>query len=118
MMDLTTNANIRVAKALLHNYDSRMYIERDSFFDSNFHLVQNENDIEQLRTAVKNIELKPGAHVHVDFTHQLEKNSHEIHFHGEGVLDRVEDGRVYGRLSDGRSFTCMFADVVALGEVR
>jgi len=116
MMDLTINANIRIAKALLQNYDSRMYIERDSFFDNNFHLVQNENDIEQLRTAVKNAELKPGAHVHVDFTHQLEKNSPEIHFQGYGILDRVEDGRVYGRLYDGRSFTCMFGDVVALGD--
>lgn len=116
MIDLTTNANIRIAKALLQNYDSRLYIERDNFFDSNFHLVQNEKEIEQLRTAVQENEFKPGARVQVDFTHQLEKNSPVIHFHGEGALDRVEDGRVYGRLFDGRTFTCMFGDVVMIGE--
>lgn len=115
MMDLTTNTNLKIAKALLKNYDNCMYLERDSFFDNNFHLVQNENGIEQLRTAVQNAELKPGVHVLVDFTHQLEKNSPEIHFRGYGILDRVEDGRVYGRLYDSRSFTCMFGDVVALG---
>ena len=59
-------------------------------------------------------ELQPSTRVHVDFTHQLEKNSPEIHFHGKGVLDRVEDGRVYGRLDDGRTFTCMVGDVVSV----
>ncbi|MEO3357271.1 hypothetical protein ACPC5U_12910 [Acinetobacter haemolyticus] len=58
--------------------------------------------------------MKTGDRVRVDFTHQLEKNSPEIHFHGDGILDRVEDGRVYGRLDDGRSFTCMFDDVGVL----
>ncbi|WP_228266268.1 hypothetical protein [Acinetobacter haemolyticus] len=58
--------------------------------------------------------IEKGDRVHVDFTHQLEKNSPEIHFHGHGILDRVEDGRVYGRLDDGRPFTCMIDDVGVL----
>lgn len=58
--------------------------------------------------------LKKGDRVRVDFTHQLEKNSPEIHFDGDGILDRVEDGRVYGRLDDGRPFTCMIGDTVLL----
>lgn len=58
--------------------------------------------------------IEKGDRVRVDFTHQLEENSPVIHFHGEGVLDRVEDGRVYGRLDDGRSFTCMIVDTVLL----
>ncbi len=115
MIDLTANNNIEIAKALLQDYDSRMYIERDGFFDSNFHLVQNENEIEQLRTVIQSYELKAGSSVYVNFTHQLEKDSLEIHFHGHGILDRVEDDRVYGRLDDGRTFTCMFDDVVVLG---
>ena len=39
--------------------------------------------------------IKKGDQVKVDFTHQLEQNSPEIHFQGQGILDRVEDGRVY-----------------------
>lgn len=58
--------------------------------------------------------MKKGDRVSVDFTHQLEKNLPEIHFHGDGILDRVEDGRVYGRLDDGRPFTCMIGDTVLL----
>ncbi|WHP05774.1 MULTISPECIES: hypothetical protein [Acinetobacter] len=56
--------------------------------------------------------IKKGDQVKVDFIHQLEKNGPEIHFYGEGILDRVEDGRVYGRLDDGQPFTCMVGDVV------
>lgn len=115
MMDLTKNSNIRIAKVLLQNYDSRMYLERDSFFDENFHLVQNETEIEQLRTAVKHAELLPGARVLVDFVNEYETIHAGIHFEGEGVLDRVEDDRVYGRLDDGRPFTCFFDDVKLSG---
>jgi hypothetical protein len=43
-------------------------------------------------------------------SHSLKK-IHQIHFQGKGVLDRVEDGRVYGRLDDGRTFTCLFDDI-------
>lgn len=32
-------------------------------------------------------------------------------FEGYGVLDRVEDGRVYGRRDDGLPFTCFEDDV-------
>lgn len=60
--------------------------------------------------------MKIGDRVRVDFTHQLEKNLPEIHFHGDGILDRVEDGRVYGRLDDGCPFTCMIDDVVVVGD--
>lgn len=35
-------------------------------------------------------------------------------FSGYGVLDRVEDGRVYGRRDDGIPFTCMVSDVTKI----
>lgn len=35
-------------------------------------------------------------------------------FEGYGVLDRVEDGRVYGRRDDGIPFTCMVSDVTKI----
>ncbi|WP_288401707.1 hypothetical protein [uncultured Acinetobacter sp.] len=114
MMSLNTYADFQAAKALIQDFDSRMYIERDSFFDNNFDVIANENELEQLRTAVNKIEFKPGSYVYVDFTHQLEKDSSEIHFQGKGVLDRVEDGRVYGRLDDGRTFTCLFDDILLI----
>ena len=36
-------------------------------------------------------------------------------FTGYGVLDRVEDGRVFGRLDDGTPFMCLCADVEVVG---
>lgn len=111
MMSLNTYADVQAAKSLIQDFDGRMYIERDSFFDNNFDVVANENELEQLRTAVNKIEFIPGSYVYVDFTHQLEKDSPKIHFQGKGVLDRVEDGRVYGRLDDGRTFTCLIDDI-------
>lgn len=56
-MNLNTNADIQAAKALLQDFDSRMYIERDSFFDNNFDVVANESELEQLRTAVQKTEI-------------------------------------------------------------
>lgn len=111
MMSLNTYADVQAAKALIQDFDGRMYIERDSFFDNNFDVVANESELEQLRTAVNKIEFIPGSYVYVNFTHQIEKDSPKIHFHGNGILDRVEDGRVYGRLDDGRTFTCLFDDI-------
>lgn len=35
-------------------------------------------------------------------------------FTGEGVVDRVEDGRVFGRLGNGAPFMCDVSDVVVI----
>lgn len=56
MMSLNTYADVQAAKALIQDFDGRMYIERDSFFDNNFDVVANENELEQLRSAVQETE--------------------------------------------------------------
>ncbi|ENW20945.1 hypothetical protein [Acinetobacter haemolyticus] len=58
--------------------------------------------------------IKKGDRVKVDFINNPETIHAGIHFTGYGVVDRVEDGRVYGRLDDGRPFTCMIRDIVLL----
>ena len=56
-------------------------------------------------------QLKKGDHVYVDFTSESATEFSGGQFTGYGVLDRVEDGRVYGRRDDGIPFTCMVSDV-------
>ena len=55
--------------------------------------------------------MKKGDHVKVDFISESATDYSGKHFHGYGVLDRVEDGRVMGRLNDGTPFSCLEADV-------
>lgn len=47
----------------------------------------------------------------VDFINNPETIHAGLRFTGYGVLDRVEDGRVFGRLDDGRTFMCFEGDV-------
>lgn len=55
--------------------------------------------------------IKKGDRVKVDFINNPETVHSGIRFTGYGVLDRVEEGRVFGRLDDGRPFMCFESDV-------
>ena len=55
--------------------------------------------------------MKAGDHVKVDFVSESATIYSGKRFTGYGVLDRVEDGRVFGRLDDGTPFMCLCADV-------
>lgn len=55
--------------------------------------------------------LKKGDRVKVDFINNPETIHAGLRFTGYGVLDRVEDGRVFGRLDDGQTFMCLEGDV-------
>ena len=52
--------------------------------------------------------------VKVDFVSESRTEFSGNHFTGEGVVDRVEDGRVFGRLEDGTPFMCFEGDVEVL----
>lgn len=55
--------------------------------------------------------IKKGDRVKVDFINNPETILAGFRFTGYGVLDLVEDGRVYGRLDDGQTFMCLESDV-------
>jgi hypothetical protein len=55
--------------------------------------------------------MKVGDRVKVDFIGESATIYSGKRFTGYGVLDRVEDGRVFGRLDDGTPFMCLCADV-------
>ena len=55
--------------------------------------------------------MNKGDRVKVDFVSESATIYSGKRFTGYGVLDRVEDGRVYGRLDDGTPFMCLCADV-------
>lgn len=55
--------------------------------------------------------IKKGDKVKVDFTNNPETIHSSIRFSGYGVVDRFEDGRVFGRLDDGQPFICFETDV-------
>lgn len=55
--------------------------------------------------------IKKGDKVKVDFTNNPETIHSSIRFSGYGVVDRFEDGRVFGRLDDGQPFMCFEGDV-------
>lgn len=57
-----------------------------------------------------------GSRVTVDFVSESRTIHSGKRFTGSGVVDRLEDGRVFGRLDDGRPFMCFPCDV-NLGEV-
>ena len=59
--------------------------------------------------------MKAGDHVKVDFVSESATIYSGKRFTGYGVLGRVEDGRVYGRLDDGTPFMCLCADVEVIG---
>ena len=111
MIILNTTTGIQKLKEILQEYDSCMYIERDNFFDKHYSLVKSEEDIEQMRIAVKAFELKKGSRVKVDFSHEPDKGLKKIRFMGNGTVDLFEDSRVFGRLDDGRPFCCLVSDI-------
>jgi hypothetical protein len=49
--------------------------------------------------------------VKVDFVSESRTEFSGNYFTGEGVVDRVEDGRVFGRLDNGMPFMCGVDDV-------
>ncbi len=114
MITLNSTTSIQKLKEILQEFDSCMYIERDYFFDKNFDLVKSEEDIEQMRFAVKAAELKKDSRVKVDFTHVPDKGQNNIRFVGNGTVDLFEDNRVFGRLDDGQPFCCLVSDVEIL----
>lgn len=59
-------------------------------------------------------QLKKGDRVYVDLTAESATEFSGGQFSGYGVLDRIEDGRVYGRRDDGIPFTCMVSDVTKI----
>ena len=59
--------------------------------------------------------MKKGDRVKVDFIGESATIYSGKRFTGYGVLDRVEDGRVFGRLEDGTPFMCLCADVEVVG---
>ena len=59
--------------------------------------------------------MKAGDRVKVDFIGESATIYSGKRFTGYGVLDRVEDGRVFGRLDDGTPFMCLCADVEVVG---
>ena len=61
--------------------------------------------------------MKKGDRVKVDFIGESATVYSGKRFHGFGVLDRVEDGRVMGRLDDGTPFSCLEADVKVIPPV-
>ncbi|AMX20374.1 hypothetical protein IEC338SC_3263 [Acinetobacter pittii] len=114
MITLNTITSIQKLKEILQEFDSCMYIERDSFFDKHYDLVKSESDIEQIRIAVKAAELKKGTRVKVDFTHVPDKGQNNIRFVGNGTVDLFDDNRVFGRLDDGQPFCCLVSDIEIL----
>jgi|GEM_PF-1185999 len=58
--------------------------------------------------------IKKGDKVEVDFTNNPETIHSSIRFSGYGVVDRFEDGRVFGRLDDGQTFMCFEGDVALI----
>ncbi|GAA5560713.1 hypothetical protein Asch02_02224 [Acinetobacter schindleri] len=111
MITLNSTTSIQKLKEILQEFDSCMYIERDCFFDKHYDLVKSEEDIEQMRIAVKAFELKKGSRVKVDFSHEPDKGLNKIRFMGNGTVDLFEDNRVFGRLDDGRPFCCLVSDI-------
>ena len=61
--------------------------------------------------------MKKGYRVQVDFISESATDYSGKRFHGYGILDRVEDGRVMGRLNDGTPFSCLEADVKVIEQV-
>lgn len=61
--------------------------------------------------------MKKGDRVKVDFISESRTEFSGKRFQGFGVLDRVDDGRVYGRLDDGTPFSCLCEDVEVIPPV-
>lgn len=53
---------------------------------------------------------KTGDRVHVDFFSESATAFSNNRFKGDGLVDRCEDGYVFGRLDDGQCFGCPLGD--------
>lgn len=94
-----------------------------SHLSAYFYIQSRENYKNHFRgdwkqSLEKRPEIKVGARVYVSFdiVNYVIKdgNSHgelDGKFEGYGIVDRFEDGRVYGRRDDGLPFSCMLDDV-------
>ncbi|MEG2749755.1 MAG: hypothetical protein RR939_10160 [Acinetobacter sp.] len=60
--------------------------------------------------------IKIGDRVKVDFISESATIYSGKRFTGYGVVDRFEDGYVFGRLEDGQPFMCFESDVEILTE--
>lgn len=58
--------------------------------------------------------IKVGNRVKVDFVSESATKFSNNHFTGDGVIDRIEDGRVFGRLDDGTPFMCDLSDAIVI----
>lgn len=58
--------------------------------------------------------MKINDRVKVDFVSESSTEFSGKRFTGEGVVDRVEDGRVFGRLDSGVPFVCDVSDAVVI----
>ena len=58
--------------------------------------------------------INKGCRVKVDFVSESSTEFSGKRFTGEGVVDRVEDGRVFGRLDDGAPFVCGVSDAAVI----
>jgi hypothetical protein len=52
-----------------------------------------------------------GDHVSVNFISESRTEFSGINFSGNGIIDRIEDNRVFGRLYNGKPFMCDPMDV-------
>lgn len=57
-------------------------------------------------TAAKTTQFKKGTRVHVDFISDSRTEFSGKHIKGDAVVDRHEDGYVYGQLEQGTPFMC------------
>ena len=55
--------------------------------------------------------LKAGVRVYVDFLSESSTQFSGNRFSGNGVIDLVDGGYIYGRLDSGAPFMCMESDV-------
>ena len=58
--------------------------------------------------------MKINDRVKVDFISESATKFSNNHFTGDGVIDRIEDGRVFGRLDDGTPFMCDLSDAIVI----
>lgn len=58
--------------------------------------------------------MKINDRVKVDFVSESSTEFSGKRFTGEGVVDRVEDGRVFGRLDGGAPFVCDVSDAAVI----
>lgn len=64
-----------------------------------------------------NKDLKPGCRVSVDFVSESASSFSGNRINGNGIVDRAEDGYVFGRLDGGQTFMCMESDVVVINDI-